>query len=131
MSIQFKKNLAGQVFVLYDCENCGSPLKSKVDEIGIVDDCPKCSVQFVVPGRKEYDVILRRKEAQVAATEAERAERQKKIDQDNLINSIKDHKNEVEEDISFDIGFPGNLIKPALEFLSVREMTIKRKRNNH
>lgn len=120
MSIQFKKNLAGQVFVLYDCENCGSPLKSKVDEIGIVDDCPKCSVQFVVPGRKEYDVILRRKEAQVAATEAERAERQKKIDQDNLINSIKDHKNEVEEDISFDIGFPGNLIKPALEFISSR-----------
>lgn len=120
MNINFKKNIAGQVFVLYDCENCGSPLKSKVDEIGIVDDCPKCSVQFVVPGRKEYDVILRRKEAQAALVETERAEKQKKKDQDNLLNSIKDDKNDVEEDVSFDIGFPGNLIKPVLEFISSR-----------
>jgi hypothetical protein len=42
MSIKFKKNMAGQVFVLYECESCGSPLKSNVDEIGSVDDCPTC-----------------------------------------------------------------------------------------
>jgi DNA-directed RNA polymerase subunit M/transcription elongation factor TFIIS len=133
MSITFKKNLTGQVFVLYDCESCGSPLKSNVDEIGLEDDCPKCAAQFVVPGRKEYDSILRKQATQAAAAEAEKESRKEEQEQKRLLREealrLEEEKEQLEEDVDFNIGFPGNLIRPVLDLFRFRN-NIKTDENN-
>src|SRR5262245_16689114 len=54
---EVKKGPRGKYTVSYDCPHCSAGLESPLDDAGKPDVCPKCQVQFVVPGAKDRDNV--------------------------------------------------------------------------
>jgi hypothetical protein len=50
--VEITQTLSGRTVVSYDCPDCGTSLYNPLDEIGTLDRCPSCKVEFVVPGGK-------------------------------------------------------------------------------
>ena len=60
--MKISKSLLGGLQVSYDCPNCGTDLLSPLKDAGKVDSCPRCGIQFHVPGTQELENEKRRKQ---------------------------------------------------------------------
>jgi uncharacterized Zn finger protein (UPF0148 family) len=71
---ELKKGLLGGHTVSYQCPQCSTGLKARLDEAGKSDACPDCGAIYTIPGSDERNRIV---EAEVSATrqKQEQAER--------------------------------------------------------
>ncbi len=71
----------GTDIVLYFCFNCDEPLRSRATEAGVVDHCPVCLVQFIVPGQhvlkqlEKTKLLKRREKKEIARSKYVRVEK--------------------------------------------------------
>jgi hypothetical protein len=79
--VAHSQTVFGTDIVRYSCFSCDEPLRSRATEAGIVDHCPVCLVQFIVPGRhvlkqlEKSKLIKRREEKERARSKYVRVER--------------------------------------------------------
>ncbi len=75
MSTEVKKRLLGKPNVHYDCPKCQERLVSPLDEAGKKDNCPVCSVEFIVPGETELRKVRDTQRREAEKNEENAAER--------------------------------------------------------
>ena len=94
------KHITGKLLVHYKCPSCKEPLKNPIEQAGATDQCPSCTVSFVVPGLQKKNEYLERLKKQAAQKkseeEADRRKREESLPspaeprntQDNAYNQI-------------------------------------------
>ena len=81
--VEIRRGMLGSVVVSYDCENCGESLTSPLKDVGVIDTCPECNQQFVVPGKTQAEQLRKRLAEQKRQKEA-RQRQQKEDNQQQL-----------------------------------------------